>query len=1075
MMIKLVNQGVFVTLFSMLISTTGIGQEVSINGWPIKNFPVIKSESGWSFNYSQKFAKKSADVEKLLKISSRAWKKHSKYPYICGYNSDITLKIVSTAPISVLSVQAKITNYSDNRVRKVAVSYSTDGLKFNTLIEKKFGGGGIKIDATTKLESKSRVVWLRFARLLEKNDKNGKYGNVVFKSINIKLTGENTSKEQAAEAISIVIPDKAVNIPHEWANNYSGAVVRPDLTQRLAAERLQMLISRATGEYAPIVTATKMPKTGLRIFVGYGKHLEGRISPPTKPEGLKIAEKNGNLFLLGEIAKQRTNNWPVAMDRGVMHAVETFAEEVMGYRFMHSTLKDSKIFELGTAIPKLKKLEIKPGLLIEDAPVFNTRLCSTGSGPIIGLRSGSSSNFSCNHSYSSPTWYKAYSKKHPEMFVPLAIKKQDTHAAAMGAQKPSKFLDYTAPLVLKKRLEHLQSFFKSGKGGGFFYGRVPTHNYIMEEPPDFNPPNWRYNKRAEKLWDPARPQWGEGSNIWFDYLNRLGKEVKKRWPKMRISTLAYYRHYAVPTFDIEDNIDVMLALQRTSMENKEPYVFNKNLTHLRRWFEKVGRKRERLYLWEYGCWPTMYVPVPIIPAFAMQKWLQTVKPYVSGVFFEHYPTRQFPDHLMRRIWMRLLWNPNLDLENDIKDFCKHFYGPAGDTMFAFYKKLIKRYEMKWDNPKLIWNQFYVDSSLYYEQSFPKSETAKLLALLNKACRETGTVPEIIESKVQHGAAAYLFNEKNTPSPVKVILSTLDKKLFNPSIGWQGGRIIWQGNLKLGERLEISAPNKAVLFTEDGKSSDVSTKLIGKIPQLTGKQAEVFYFWHTGAKDNLFKLKLSYGNAQDIAEDSKSIYARRLDWQRIPYMLTPGSSNSMHGFFVNAHLAHKNLRHVPKYKVQKQQTLPKTIDDVFWKKIAKSELICGKSKSRYSYDILGYSAFLRTGFQVTYNQDGIAIRFEADSKPVKGEKIILTLNKKIFMFALDAKPTQNSAMKQFQENKDGWQALIMLKWNEISKGKIPKTLSCQIARTRNKESYLWSPPLNMWGANEQGPGEFIIMP
>ena len=346
--------------------------------------------------------------------------------------------------------------------------------------------------------------------------------------------------------------------------------------------------------------------------------------------------------------------------------------------------------------------------------------------------------------------------------------------------------------------------------------------------------------------------------------------------------------------------------------------------------------------------------------------------------------------------------------------------------------------------------------------------------MNKACRQTGTVPEIIESKVQHGAAAYLFNEKNTSSPVKIVLSTLDKKLFNPSIGWQGGRVTWQGSLKLGERLEISTPNKAVLYTKDGKSRDVSAKLIGKMPQLAGKQAEVFYFWHTGAEGNLFKLKLSYGNVQTIAEGSKSIYARRLDWQRMPYMLTPGNLRSLNGFFVNAHLAHKNLKHVPEYKVQKQQILSKTIDDTHWNKVAKSKLVWGKTKARYSYSILGYSAFLRTSFQVAYNQDGIAIRFEGDGKPLKGEKLILTLNRKVFKFALDAQPAQNSVMKQFQSNKDGWQALVMLKWNEISKGKIPKTISCQISRERGKEYYIWSPPLNMWGHREQGPGKLLLV-
>lgn len=51
---------------------------------------------------------------------------------------------------------------------------------------------------------------------------------------------------------------------------------------------------------------------------------------------------------------------------------------------------------------------------------------------------------------------------------------------------------------------------------------------------------------------------------------------------MRIATLAHTRHYGVPTFMLQDNIDVMMCVMRTSMGNKEPEVFRKNLADVKK-------------------------------------------------------------------------------------------------------------------------------------------------------------------------------------------------------------------------------------------------------------------------------------------------------------------------------------------------------------------------------------------------------------------------------------------------------------------------------------------------------------
>ncbi|NLE41935.1 MAG: hypothetical protein GX615_08920, partial [Lentisphaerae bacterium] len=123
-------------------------------------------------------------------------------------------------------------------------------------------------------------------------------------------------------------------------------------------------------------TIRNVRTTGVRCYVGFGSHLEGKAVAPIRPEGLKIHFDGQSLFLLGEIVATGVNSSSAPMDRGVMHAVETFSEQVLGYRFLFSTPDDEVLFELGNVVPSLRKLALVPGLLIEDAPVFSHRTSS---------------------------------------------------------------------------------------------------------------------------------------------------------------------------------------------------------------------------------------------------------------------------------------------------------------------------------------------------------------------------------------------------------------------------------------------------------------------------------------------------------------------------------------------------------------------------------------------------------------------------------------------------------------------------------------------------------------------------
>lgn len=723
-----------------------------------------------------------------------------------------------------------------------------------------------------------------------------------------------TRVEVSASNLVLVVSTPAVNIPNEMG------LYRLGLTQVDAAKRLQMLLRRATGIEPPIVSATNMPTSGTRCFVGYGSHLEGVATPPTQPEGLKIQFDGRDLYLLGEIAAAGVNNCPVAEDRGVMHAVETFAEAVLGYRFLFSTLDDEAMFELGTVVPKLESLQLARNLLIEDAPVFGHRVCYLVPRNQMGHRSGSASAFFCNHSYGMPWWSAQFGQSHPQMFIPKhpeASPDSDQAVKAMASQPDLAFLDFTETLVLEKRLEQYEKFLADGKAGGFYYD--PTIGYLVEEPPDRVAGSVQYNARSRELFDPAHHPWGNFSNIWFDYLNRLSREAKRRWPAMRVATLAYMRHYGLPTFPLDDNIDVMVAMMRTSMGNKEPEVFDKNLADVKAWSAKLGGDRSRMFLWEYGCWPAMWTSVPVICPNAMKRWLQAVRPYVSGVFFEtHEPNEYY--FIMNRLWMQMLWNPDLDVTAELDDLCRRFFGPAGETMFEFYSRLIERYEMPWTNPKLTWDQYYLDEDLYFRQSYPPDEINRIALLLERAKTEAG-LPPLIKKVVATGSAISIAHNGTKRQPVAMTLHALETVVANPSVAWNTGRLTWFGRLEPGDQLEIGADGAASLLTVDGGRREIELVRAGALPEIDPGGLLCFRFGQARNRSKTtFEVELRYGDVgtNEWNEKSANLYARRLLWMADAYQTLPPhhllgpdprqpeKKATQRGFFADAHLKHVEL-------------------------------------------------------------------------------------------------------------------------------------------------------------------------
>ena len=324
------------------------------------------------------------------------------------FGRHLTFQLEFPYRVRSVTAAAVVGNYADTAARTAFLEYSFDNVAWRPIAKGEYGPGTKEFSGTAAIDNAQvNRLWIRLRQGAE--DANAVAGgSVVFQKFSFSVNGPAAEPDSDAHR-----PGRAGSTPVRAggrrpvsgrfdADGRGGAAAHADRPGhgRLAAHR-------ARGP-----DAEERPA----IYVGYGPHLEGRCEPPARPEGLKILERDGDVFLLGEIAPAGVNNWPGAADRGVMHAVETFAERVMGYRFLYSPPNDPELFELGTAIPALDTLAIEPGLRIEEAPRFEHRLpCGTAT---LGLRSGSAPAFNCNHSYYVEAWAAMYAEKHPEIFIP---------------------------------------------------------------------------------------------------------------------------------------------------------------------------------------------------------------------------------------------------------------------------------------------------------------------------------------------------------------------------------------------------------------------------------------------------------------------------------------------------------------------------------------------------------------------------------------------------------------------------------------------------------------------------------
>lgn len=176
------------------------------------------------------------------------------------------------------------------------------------------------------------------------------------------------------------------------------------------------------------------------------------------------------------------------------------------------------------------------------------------------------------------------------------------------------------------------------------------------------------------------------SGLIVQFVNSVVEDLKKEFPDVTYQTLAYHYSQAPPK-KTRPRDDVMIQLSSIGCSFNTPMYESRddNPRHNQFHEDLVGWSKvcNRLYVWDYAVNFTYHrLPHPNLRTFGKNIRFM-VEHNVTGLLVESdTPGCEMPE---LRAWLmaRMMWNPYLDAQDLIEEFCKGFYGPMGEHLLAY--------------------------------------------------------------------------------------------------------------------------------------------------------------------------------------------------------------------------------------------------------------------------------------------------------------------------------------------------------------------------------------------------------
>ena len=176
----------------------------------------------------------------------------------------------------------------------------------------------------------------------------------------------------------------------------------------------------------------------------------------------------------------------------------------------------------------------------------------------------------------------------------------------------------------------------------------------------------------------------EGSNgaAFFALVNRVAHEISEKHPGVKLLVTAYYSTLVPPEhMQMADNVSILYA--DINRRRSDPVTRGANLNHLKTWCKIAGE----IIIWDYQAdFSNYYRYVPSLYAVAQNLSFYRTLPVIKGVAIQGAYQGPGGERQGLRAWVeaKLLWNPERDYRELIRDYVRGVYGPAAPPIEKFY-------------------------------------------------------------------------------------------------------------------------------------------------------------------------------------------------------------------------------------------------------------------------------------------------------------------------------------------------------------------------------------------------------
>lgn len=229
--------------------------------------------------------------------------------------------------------------------------------------------------------------------------------------------------------------------------------------------------------------------------------------------------------------------------------------------------------------------------------------------------------------------------------------------------------------------------------------------------------------------------WGRSSHVMGMTVKKLAEEVARRWPDKKVIYLPYWDYTLAPDIDFPENLEVILGLTHTDgmAGMAEPDKRAVNDANIEAWSEKAGG---RITLWDWPAWGLTQTFAPVQFPGLIRDFYRQHRERLAGTFLDTPSlvnwTKGAPTMYA---WMRLLWNPDADVDAILDEWCRRMFGPAAETTRELLRLMCDRWETAPWGAALIADAGLSPCGRIFSNKWPPAVTGEMDKLRRRALAE----------------------------------------------------------------------------------------------------------------------------------------------------------------------------------------------------------------------------------------------------------------------------------------------------------------------------------------------------